>query len=175
MFTSLSPLTSADVTALATLANNPQIAMWVRDIFPSPYTEQDARNFLAYLSTQEPLTTFGIRYQNELAGVCGLVLQQDIFRKSAEIGYWVGEPFWGRGIATEAVRLLCQIGFEELGLVRIYAGVFPINVASMRVLEKAGFQFESIAKKALIKREVIYDDYIYRMTIEEWESSKKKA
>ncbi len=175
MFISLSPLTLADITALTTLANNPQIAIWLRDIFPSPYTEQDARNFLEYLSSQKPLTTFGIRYQNELAGVCSLVLQQDIFRKSAEIGYWVGEPFWGRGIATEAVRLLCQKGFEEWGLMRIYAGVFPVNVASMRVLEKAGFQFESIAKKALIKRGLIYDDYIYRMTLEEWKSLNKKV
>ncbi|MCU0390943.1 MAG: GNAT family N-acetyltransferase [Thermoflexibacter sp.] len=170
---SLSPLTQEDVSALAYLANNPQIAMWVRDIFPSPYSDQDAINFLDYLATQQPLATFGIRYEEKLVGVCGLVLQGDIFRKSAEIGYWLGEPFWGKGIAKEGVKLLCKWGFEELGLVRIYGGVFSANTSSMRVLEKAGFHLESVAKKALVKRGEIYDDYIFRMTVDEWENLNK--
>lgn len=168
----LSTLVDEDAPQLAILANNPNVSAWVRDIFPSPYSEQDAHQFLAYLVTQQPLTTFGIRYESKLAGVAGLVLQSDIFRKSAEIGYWLGEPFWGKGIATAVAKMLCELGFEQFGLVRLYAGVFESNTASMKVLEKAGFRLESIARKALIKRSQIYDNYIYAMTTEDWEKIK---
>ena len=90
-----------------------------------------------------------------------MVLQTDVYRLSAEIGYWIGEPYWGLGIATRAVELLTQYGFNQLGLVRIYSGVFDFNVPSRKVLEKAGFKLEGIFEKSIIKNGEIRDEYRY--------------
>ncbi|MFY9228802.1 MAG: GNAT family protein, partial [Bacteroidales bacterium] len=91
----------------------------------------------------------------------GLVRQTDVYKLSAEIGYWIGEPYWGMGIATKAVRLITEYGFNTLGLVRIYTGVFDFNKASQRVLEKAGFNLECIFEKSVFKNDKICDEYRY--------------
>jgi RimJ/RimL family protein N-acetyltransferase len=85
---------------------------------------------------EDPKQRFGIAYKGSLCGAIGLDIQRDVYRKTAEIGYWIGEPYWGKGIATKAVALITAYGFSELNLVRIYAGVFDFNMASMKVLEK---------------------------------------
>jgi len=90
-----------------------------------------------------------------------LILQQDVYRKSVEIGYWLGEPFWGMGIATKAVGLIASHAFEDLGLMRIFAGVFEYNIGSMKVLERNGFQKEGIAKKAVFKSDKFWDEHRY--------------
>lgn len=150
-----------DQEQIAILCNNKKIWDNLRDFLPFPYTTQHARDFIDYCNQEEIPCTFGIFYRGELAGTIGLVLQKDIYRLSAEIGYWIGEPFWGLGIAPQAVELLTEYGFKQLKLARIYAGVFDFNKASQRVMEKAGFKMEGIFEKSVIKNGLICDEYRY--------------
>lgn len=150
-----------DQVRLAELCNNKKIWDNVRDYLPSPYTEQDAIDFIRLCQQEAPTTTFAIEYKGELAGCIGLVKQTDVYRLSAELGYWIGEPYWGMGIATQAVELITSYGFDQLGLVRIYSGVFDFNLSSQRVLEKSGFKLEGIFEKSIIKNGKIGDEYRY--------------
>ncbi|MCK9641312.1 MAG: GNAT family N-acetyltransferase [Prolixibacteraceae bacterium] len=150
-----------DQVRLAELCNNKKIWDNVRDLLPSPYTEQNALEFIRLCRQDVPTTTFAIEYQGELAGCIGLVKQTDVYRLSAEIGYWIGEPYWGLGIATEAVGLLTEYGFGQLDLVRIFTGVFDFNKASQRVLEKSGFKLEGVFEKSVIKNGLIHNEFRY--------------
>jgi ribosomal-protein-alanine N-acetyltransferase len=96
--------------------------------------------------------TFAIEYKNELVGVIGFIPQDDIYRKNAELGYWLGEPYWNKGIMTQAITLAVDYAFTELNIVRIFAHVFDRNIPSQKVLAKAGFNLDYIAKKAVIKK-----------------------
>lgn len=158
---SLRRLKESDQSSLAELCNNKKIWNNVRDLLPSPYTKEHAIEFILSCRKQDPPTTFAIEYKGELAGCIGLTMQTDVYRLNAEIGYWIGEPFWGKGIATRAVELITAYGFDQLGLVRIYSGVFDFNKASQRVLEKAGYQLEYIAQNAIIKNGLICHEYRY--------------
>lgn len=151
----------SDTSQLAKLANNRKVWNNLRDYIPNPYDETDAEFFITLTNNENPKQSFGIEYQGEICGVIGLVLQEDVYKKSAEIGYWLGEPYWGKGIATEAVALITTYGFEELNLVRIYSGVFEFNVASMKVLEKNGYEKEGVFKKAIFKNDQICDEHRY--------------
>lgn len=104
------------------------------------------------------LTFFGIDYNGEYVGNISLVPGQDVYRKSAEIGYFIGEPYWNKGIATVAVDLITEYGFGVLGLVRIHTGVFDYNPSSQRVLEKCGFRKEGVFRKAILKEGKIRDE-----------------
>lgn len=157
----LKDLGPGDCVRLAELADNIKIWQMVRDYFPHPYSVKDAETFINMVSLENPRQNFGIEYQGELCGVIGLVLQEDVYKRSAELGYWIGEKFWGKGIATKAVELILKYGFEELQLVRIYSGVFENNPASMKVLEKNGFQKEAIMRKAVFKNAVLMDEHLY--------------
>jgi len=156
----------SDSTALAKIANNKKIWDNVRDRLPYPYTEQDAKEWLALVKKQKIVTTFCIEADGELAGSIGFTLKEDVYRKSAEIGYFIGENFWGQGIATEAIRQLVGYIEENFDLVRIYAEVFEHNKASMKVLEKNGFYLESIRKKAAIKNNIVINDFVWVKIIE---------
>ena len=160
---SIRPLKKNDAEQLAILANNMNIWNNVRDYFPHPYSIKDAEFFINLTSEENPKLTFGIDYNNCLCGVVGLVKQNDIYKHSAELGYWLGEPFWGKGIATEAVKLISKYGFNELKFQRLFSGIFEYNKSSMRVLEKCGFQLEGISKKGLIKNQKIWDEYRYAL------------
>lgn len=157
---------SEDKTRMAELLNNKKIWDNVRDYLPHPYKVQDAEAFISICQQENPASTFAIEYQGAFVGVIGLVKQTDVHRLTAEIGYWVGEPYWGKGIAQKAVKKIVEYGFAELGLVRIHAGIFDFNKASQRVLEKCGFQLEGIFRKASIKNGVISDDYRYSIVKE---------
>ena len=146
---------------MARLANNKKIWNNVRDQFPHPYSEKEAETFIRNQSKDASTVNFAIEYNGEFCGVIGLILQKDVYRNSAETGYWIGEPFWGKGIATKAVELIVAHGFKELKLIRIYAGVFEYNTASMKVLEKNGFQKEGISKKAVDKNGKFWDEHRY--------------
>ncbi|MCK9413985.1 MAG: GNAT family N-acetyltransferase [Prolixibacteraceae bacterium] len=150
-----------DQVRLAKLCNNKKIWDNVRDLLPSPYTEQNALEFIRLCQQEVPTTTFAIEYNGELAGCIGLVKQTDVYRLGAELGYWIGEPYWGLGIATQAVELITLYGFNKLGLIRIYSGVFEFNAASQRVLEKSGFKLEGIFEKSVIKDGKILNEYRY--------------
>ena len=154
----LRPLRYDDREALARLANNKKIWMKLRDMFPYPYTIDDADKFIDMVKIPDIPHSFAIEYHQEFAGVISLIPQQDVYRKSAEIGYWLGEPFWSKGIATDAVELMIKYGFETLKLERIFAGVFEGNEGSRRVLEKCGFSLEGISRKAVFKNNTLIDE-----------------
>jgi [ribosomal protein S5]-alanine N-acetyltransferase len=157
----LRKLEPSDQQALAILANNKAIWNNLRDYIPHPYSENDAAFFIDLVKNEDPIVNFAIEFEGQLAGVMGLVLQKDVYRGTAEIGYWLGEAFWAKGIATEAVGLITKYGFETLQLRKIYAGVFAFNQDSMRVLEKNGYQKEAILKDSVIKNGKISDEHRY--------------
>ena len=150
-----------DEASLVRHANNRKIWINLRDRFPHPYTPADAEQWIRHASTVSPATSFAIVVEGAAVGGIGLLLKDDIFRRSAEIGYWLGEEYWGRGIVTEAVRAVTEYAFTNFDLCRIYAGVFEWNPASMRVLEKAGYEFEGRVKKSVTKDGRTIDEYIY--------------
>ncbi len=159
----LRSLDNNDKTALADLANNKKIWDNLRDYMPSPYTVDDAIFFINLTKKEDPQMTFAIEFDRQLSGVIGLVGQTDVYRKTAEIGYWIGEPFWNKGIATVAVNLLTDYGFNQLDLIRIHTGVFEYNTASMKVLEKCGYKRDCIFEKAIIKNGKIWDEHRFSM------------
>jgi RimJ/RimL family protein N-acetyltransferase len=150
-----------DAPAIVWYANNRKMAMWLRDRFPSPYTAADANTFLAVACRRDPRIVFAIATQREAVGGIGLDFGDDIHRFTAELGYWLGEPFWGRGIMTDAVRLFTAWAFENLEVYRIFAAVFDGNAASIRVLEKAGFVREGHLRAAAFKNGSILDQVLY--------------
>ncbi|TNE74129.1 N-acetyltransferase [bacterium] len=153
------PLTESDYVPLAQLGNNKKIQDNLRDAFPHPYTLDDAKQFIEHCASEHPTQTFAIVYNNQFVGIIGFLSKSDIYRKTAEIGYWIGEPFWGLGIASSALQLATQYGFNELELVRIQTGVMEHNTSSIRVLEKAGYSFECIFEKSILKNDLILDEY----------------
>jgi ribosomal-protein-alanine N-acetyltransferase len=150
-----------DQVKVARLCNNINIWNNLQDALPSPYSEQDSIEFINRSRDENPQTTFAIDFNGELAGCTGLIIQTDVHRLSAEIGYWIGEPYWRLGIATKAVELLTEYGFKQLELVRIYSRVFDFNTASQRVMEKSGFKLEGIFEKSFLKNGVIGNEYRY--------------
>src|SRR5512133_1253461 len=158
---SLRKLDASDNLTIAHMANNRKVWDNITDVMPHPYTVRDANDFISMALYSDTEITYGVEFRGELAGVIGLHRQKDVFRLTAEIGYWLGEPFWNKGIATGAVKLATHHGISRLGLVRIYANVYDFNKPSQRVLEKAGYRFECIARKAVIKNNMILDDYRY--------------
>jgi len=151
-------LTDSDLSKLAEYANNPKVAINLRDAFPHPYSFEDAVKFKEMVDSMNPKVIFAIEYKGEYAGNISLMPCSDVYRKSAEIGYFIGEPFWNKGIMTQAVNLITKWGFKNLGIVRIHTGVFEFNKASQRVLEKCGFLPEGTFKKAISKNNQLYDE-----------------
>ena len=155
-----------DEESVARHANNPKIWRNVRDMFPHPYTLADAQWWVEKEMAEASSTNFAIVVDGAAVGGIGLTFYTDVFRRSAEIGYWLGEEFWGKGIVTEAVRALTDYAFSNFDLCRVYAGVFEWNPASMRVLEKAGYQFEARLKKQITKDGRTMDQFIYAIVRE---------
>lgn len=151
----------SDLASLVEHANNRNVWLNLRDRLPHPYTEADGRAWIAYNATEEPRTNFAIEYNHEAVGSIGLVLQNDIETGTAEVGYWLGEAFWGRGISTAALRAFAAWAFPEFNLRRLFAGVMVGNYASRRVLEKVGFQLEGIHRQHVIKEGVVQDQAYY--------------
>jgi RimJ/RimL family protein N-acetyltransferase len=157
----LRPFRKTDAPLMAKLANNEKIARNLRDGFPYPYTIADAEFFLGKFMGQEPVTFFAIEYNGEYAGNISLMPGQDVYRKSAEIGYFIGEPYWNKGIATVAVQLITDYGLNTLGFVRIHTGIYEYNPASMRVLEKCGYLKEGVFRKSIFKQNRLWDEVRY--------------
>jgi len=157
----LRPWKPGDEESLVRHANSRAIWRNLRDAFPHPYTLADATRWIEIANPAKPITNFAIVVDGEAVGAIGLVLKNDVFRRSAEIGYWLGEEYWGRGIVTEAVRAVTDYAFTTFDLCRVFAGVFEWNPASMRVLEKAGYEFESRMKKSVTKDGETIDELIY--------------
>lgn len=155
------PLLFKDAERLAEYANNKKIADNLRDYFPQPYSLNDATGFIEFVQKDDGNYIFAITLSNEFVGIMGAHSLTDIYRTTAEVGYWLGEPFWGQGITKKALKLLDDWLWKETSFVRLEAGVFEPNIGSMKVLEANGFQLESIRKKRLIKNGQIYDEYMY--------------
>jgi [ribosomal protein S5]-alanine N-acetyltransferase len=158
---SLRPLNENDLPRMAMLANNELISQNLRDGFPHPYTLADAEYFFMKYLNHTSIVLFAITYKDEYAGNISLLPCEDIYRKSAEIGYFIGEPYWYKGIATIAVNLIVDYGFSILGIARIHTGVFEYNLASQRVLEKCGFVKEGVLKKSVFKKNRLWDEVRY--------------
>ncbi|BDE05529.1 N-acetyltransferase [Vulcanimicrobium alpinum] len=140
-----------DDEALLRHANDPAIGRNLRDRFPHPYDIEDAREWIALTRMDRPATNLAIDVDGEVCGSIGIAVGHDIERVSAEIGYWLGRSVWGRGIATDALRLMTEYAFETFDLTRIWAVPFARNLASHRVLEKAGYLREGLLRRAAIK------------------------
>ena len=158
----LRPWRMSDEHALARHADNRNIWRNLFDAFPHPYGELDAVDWIVKHVGVEPVHCFAVEHAGELCGSIGFFPQTDIHARMAEIGYWIAEPFWGRGIATEATRAICAYAFDTLPeLVRIQAAVFEWNPASMRVLEKAGFEREAVLRQSVWKDGALMDSALY--------------
>ncbi len=150
-----------DVTSLVTHANNRNISMNLRDRFPFPYTRRDGREFIKMARRMKPESFFAIAVDGEAVGGIGFVPHQDVERVSSEVGYWLGEQFWGRGITTEALMAVTRYAIATHGFTRLFALPFAHNDASCRVLEKAGYVLEARLRKSAIKEGQIFDQLQY--------------
>jgi ribosomal-protein-alanine N-acetyltransferase len=150
-----------DLEIFAQYANNQKIAINLRDGFPHPYILENAKAFYELVKSEVPENKFVIEYKGNFVGMIGLMPLKDVYRKSAEIGYWLAEPFWNKGIMTKAVISMVDWGWKNLDIVRIHTGIYSYNKASARVLEKSGFTFEcefinSIYKNGIFSNELRY-------------------
>ena len=154
-----------DAPAIARLADNPKVAANLRDLFPSPYTLQDAADYAAFCAGADEETQLLrlIEVDGQPAGNVSLALGGDVYRRSAELGYWLGEPYWGRGVMTQAVQAACREAFARWDIVRIYAEPFARNTASRRVLEKAGFTLEGVMRAGVCNKGEILDYCMYAL------------
>ena len=151
------------VADLQRLADNSAVAQNLRDVFPNPYLLEDAQQFIELAGKGVMGHVFGIFEEDTFIGVGSIVPQQDVYKNNGEIGYWIGEPYWGKGFGSKAVELLTSYAFNELKLIRVFAGVFQNNTASMKVLEKSGYELEAVLKSSIVKNGVILDEYLYSL------------
>ena len=149
-------------------ANNVNVAKYLRDRFPHPYTEKDAKAFLRHVSATDDTSNLAIDVAGEAVGAVGFVPGRDIERFSAEIGYWLGEELWGRGIVTEALSLVTSHVFSQLNFLRLYALPFADNPASVRVLEKAGYTREALLRASSVKYGIPKDQFLYSRINPAW-------
>ena len=165
---SLRPWNNSDIHSLVRYANNKAIADNLRDAFPFPYLQKDAIRFLEMASSNDPhLLILAIDTKGEAIGSVGATLKQDVYRKNMEIGYWLAEPFWGRGIITEVIRKFTSHLWLVYDIRRIYAEPYTNNTASRKALEKAGFKCEAVFKQNVIKNGEYLDSCIYSVLREE--------
>lgn len=163
MIVSIAELQIEDAPLLAEFANNYKIWSNLRDTFPHPYLLDNALDFIHYINSQLPLQKMAIKVDGVFAGIIGLELKSDIFRKSAEIGYWVAEPHWGKGIATIALNQFIEYAFTVFDLKRLEAGVFSENHSSAKVLLNCGFEPFGYAQKAIYKADQYFDLHLFEL------------
>lgn len=153
-----------DAYSIAKYANNKKIADNLRNAYPFPYAMEDALVFISGFREEDPsYICRAIEINGEAAGSIGVFQKDDVYEKSAEIGYWLAEPYWGRGIMTEAIRRMAALAFEKMDIVRIFAEPYAYNTGSRRALEKAGFTLEGVLKKSIYKNGKIHDSCIYAL------------
>lgn len=154
-----------DKNALAEVANNKNVLNNLRDGIPYPYTEKDAEEFITSMLSADQSKTFAfaITVDDVVIGSIGVFRCDNIHSRSAELGYYVGEPYWGKGYTTNAVMQICRYIFESTDIIRIFAVPFAQNIASCRVLEKAGFQFEGTLHSNAVKNGKVLDMKMYAL------------
>lgn len=160
---------ASDADSLIRQANNVNIAKHLRDRFPHPYTADDAKGFLRHsMSPESEAINLAIEVDGRAVGGVGFSPGSDVERYSAEIGYWLGEEYWGRGIVSEAVALVTEHAFRQLNLLRLFALPFAENIASVRVLEKAGYTREGVLRASAVKYGQPRDQLIYARVNPHW-------
>lgn len=153
-------------------ANNKAIWLNLRDAFPHPYTQGDAQRWIQFVVDPALETNFAIDVEGEAVGNVGLRMGEDIDRHSAEVWYWLGEAYWGRGIVTAALTAITNLAFSEFSLIRVDAMPFARNAASIKVLEKVGYQREGILRWSAVKENVVLDKVLYACTSADWLSAR---
>ncbi len=158
-----------DAEALAVIINNPKILANLRDGIPYPYTVSDGKDYITSVlnAERDQQYNWAIMAEETLAGSIGILRKNNIHRFTAELGYFLGEPFWGRGLCTAAVKAACAYIFENTDIMRIFAEPFAYNTGSCRVLEKAGFHFEGLLRKNAVKNGQILDMKLYALVKED--------
>jgi [ribosomal protein S5]-alanine N-acetyltransferase len=159
---------ASDIDTLVKYANNWNVAKNLTDQFPFPYSEKDGRAFIHHANATKPLSIFAIDMNGEAVGAIVLEQQKDIHRKNAEMGYWLAEPYWGKGIMTDAIKQMVDYGFTTFDIDRIFARPFGTNKASRRVLEKNNFVLEAKFEKTLFKRDEYLDELVYAIRRNSW-------
>ena len=157
-----------DAEALVRHANNINVARQLRDRFPHPYTRANASAFLKAATTAPEPSNLAIEVDGEAIGAIGFVAGIDVERFSAEIGYWLGESYWRRGIATESLRLVTAHVFDSLNMLRLFALPFADNAGSVRVLEKAGYVREALLRSSSVKSGRPRDQLLYARVNTAW-------
>ena len=154
-----------DKSDLSALLNNKNILNNLRDGLPYPYTINDAEEYItAMLSADKTKTfAFAIVVNDIVVGSIGVFRCDNIHSRTAEMGYYIGEPYWGKGFGTSAVKQICKFIFEQTDIIRIFAEPFAYNAASCRVLEKAGFQLEGILHNNAVKNGIVLDMKMYAL------------
>lgn len=160
---SLRPWRSRDRDSLVRHANDRRVSINLRDRFPFPYTDADARDWIELASTQDPAQALAIVVDGEAVGGVGVHPMTDVHRRTAEVGYWLGRAWWGRGIASEALAATVDYAFSTFDLVRLEAQVYEWNPASARVLEKCGFDLEGRMRKRVTKDGETIDALLYAL------------
>ena len=152
-----------DAGALATALSNKKIQNNLRDGLPYPYTEQDGKKFISTVlaANENDTFAFAVTVNEKVIGSIGALRQTNIHNKTAELGYYIAEEYWGKGIMTEAVKQLCDYMFSHTDIIRIYAEPFAYNIGSCRVLEKAGFQHEGTLRSNALKNGRVLDMKMY--------------
>ncbi|MFD3000386.1 GNAT family N-acetyltransferase [Pontibacter toksunensis] len=158
---SLRPWISDDVESLVKYANNYNVAKNMSDVFPHPYSIENGKSFIAFATKDSPPNIMAIEINGEAAGGIGIHPQSDIYRKNAELGYWLAEPYWGMGIVSKAIIQMVDYGFRHWDITRIYARPFGTNLGSQKVLEKAGFTLEARLSQTFFKNGEYMDELIY--------------
>jgi RimJ/RimL family protein N-acetyltransferase len=157
----LRPWQWKDIPDLVRICNNIHIWNNLRDQMPKPYTVKDAGEWVRFNTTQRPMRNFCIEDEGRVIGGIGMVLQEDIYKKNIEIGYYIAEEYWGNGFATEAVRQMVDHIFSSMDCIRVYAEVFAHNQASMAVLRKNGFYLEAVHRKSVFKNDAYLDSHLF--------------
>lgn len=150
-----------DIDSLVENANNPEIARYMTDAFPHPYTRDAGLRFIEFATKDMPVHIFAIEVDGKAVGGIGIHPQSDIMRMNAELGYWLGEKFWGNGILPRAIPQIIKFAFDNYDISRIYARPFGNNIRSQKVLEKSGFVLEARIERNIIKNGEVLDELIY--------------
>lgn len=153
-----------DAENLAKAANNPNVARYLRKVFPCPYKLQDAIDYINYATDNEDDVILGIVVEGKVCGCVCARMRGDVYAKSCELGYWLSERLWGKGLMTLVVKEFCYFVFENYDIHRIDAEVFADNVASRRVLEKSGFELEGLYRQKVFKDGRFMDEAVYAIT-----------
>ncbi len=161
----LRPWTIEDLDSLVKYANNYKIAKNLTNRYPYPYAIDNGKAFIESATREVPANIFAIDVNDEAVGGIGIHPQKNIQLKNAELGYWLAEPFLGNGIATAAVKQMVEYGFKTYDITRIFAKPFGTNIASQKVLEKAGFRLEARFEKSLFKNGEYLDELVYAVRL----------